>query len=67
MKVPSHLLSATEVTICRNINVKTKHKRQNANQFINLLCKSMDWFLYDNGLRHERVKALLGNNFPQFD
>ena len=19
-------------------------------------CKSMDWFLYDNGLRHERVK-----------
>ena len=23
---------------------------------ISLLCKSMDWFLYDNGLRHERVK-----------
>ena len=21
-----------------------------------LLRKSMDWFLYDNGLRHERVK-----------
>ena len=21
------------------------------NQFIDLLCKSMDWFLYDNGLR----------------
>ena len=20
-----------------------------------MLCKSMDWFLYDNGLRHERV------------
>ena len=26
------------------------------NQSINLLCKSMDWFLYNNGLRHERVK-----------
>ena len=25
------------------------------NQSIDLLCKSMDWFLYDNGLRHERV------------
>ena len=25
-----------------------------------LRCKSMDWFLYDNGLRHERVKT----NFP---
>ena len=23
---------------------------------IDLLCKSMDWFLYDNGLRHERVE-----------
>ena len=25
------------------------------NQSIDLLCKLMDWFLYDNGLRHERV------------
>ena len=24
-------------------------------QSIHLLCKSIDWFLYDNGLRHERV------------
>ena len=23
----------------------------------NLQSKSMDWFLYDNGLRHERVKS----------
>ena len=28
-------------------------------QSINLLCKSMDWFLYDNGLRHESVKAII--------
>ena len=27
------------------------------NQPIDLLCKSMDWFLYDNGLRHERVNS----------
>ena len=26
------------------------------NQSIDLRNKSMDWFLYDNGLRHERVK-----------
>ena len=26
------------------------------NQSIDLRSKSMDWFLYDNGLRHERVK-----------
>ena len=27
------------------------------NQSIDLLYKSMDWFLYNNGLRHERVKS----------
>ena len=26
------------------------------NQSIDLLCKSMDWFLYEIGLRRERVK-----------
>ena len=26
------------------------------NQSIDLLHKSMDWFLYDNGFRHEKVK-----------
>ena len=26
------------------------------NQSIDLLCKSVDWFLYDNGPRHKRVK-----------
>ena len=28
------------------------------NQSIDLWSKSMDWVLYDNGLRHERVKVL---------
>ena len=27
-------------------------------QSIDLLCKSMDWILHDNGLRHERVKVM---------
>ena len=27
------------------------------NQSIDLLCKSMDWFLYHNGLRYERVNT----------
>ena len=29
------------------------------NQFIDLLHKSMDWFLYDSGLRHERVNSCI--------
>ena len=32
------------------------------NQTIDFLRKSMDWFLYDNGLHHERVKSKSGNN-----
>ena len=28
------------------------------NQSIDLLRKSLDWFLYDNGLRYERVKGI---------
>ena len=31
-------------------------KNWHTSQF-DLLRKSMDWFLYDNGLRHERVNA----------
>ena len=28
------------------------------NQSIDLVLKSMDWFLYDNDLRHEKVKVV---------
>ena len=31
------------------------------NHSIDLLCKSIDWFLYDNGLRYERVNPLSYN------
>ena len=32
------------------------------NQSIDLQCKSMDWFLYDNSLHHERVKVNPGDS-----
>ena len=35
------------------------------NQSTDLLRKSMGWFLYDNGLRHERVKLGYGNYASQ--
>ena len=28
------------------------------NQFVDLLCKSVNWLLYDRNLRHERVKSI---------
>ena len=38
-----------------NININYK-VLQNMGYRNHLLCKSMDWFLYDNGPRHGRVK-----------
>ena len=35
------------------------------NQSIDLLCKSMDWFLYDNGLCLEQVSGWKGLLFSQ--
>ena len=39
--------------------LSSRRPLSNRNQSIDLLCKSLDWFLYDNGLRHERVNDLL--------
>ena len=40
------------------------------NQSIDLLCKSMDWFLYDRDLRHKIIKCLstfvTGEMYPLF-
>ena len=36
-------------------------------QFIDLQSKPMDWFLYDNGLRHERVKEKIRRRIFQRD
>ena len=35
------------------------------NQSSELLCKSMDWFLYDRDLPHERVKGGLQPSYPK--
>ena len=35
------------------------------NQSIDLWIKSMDWFLYDNGLRHERVNRISRSEFEK--
>ena len=45
----------TEVLISKALTLSWWRPLSYRNQFIDLLRKSMDWFLYDNGLRHERV------------
>ena len=37
----------------------TEVKLSYRNQSIDLVCKSMDWFLYDKDLHHERVKNVV--------
>ena len=49
----------TEVLISKALTLSWWRPLSYRNQFIDLLRKSMDWFLYDNGLRHERVNWLL--------
>ena len=42
-------------TLCIYLNLSWRWPISYRNQFIDLLRKSMNWFLYDIGLRHERV------------
>ena len=47
------------VTIsCHALTLSWRRPLSYRNQSIDLLCKSMDWFLYHNGLRHERVNIV---------
>ena len=39
----------------RNLTLSWRRPLSYRNQSIDLLCKLMDWFLYDNGLHHQRV------------
>ena len=47
-----------------SLNLSWRRSLPYRNQFIDLQCKSMGWFLYDRNIRHERVKLLpLGKCF----
>ena len=40
----------------RHLTLSSRRPLSYRNQSIDLQSKSMNWFLYDRGLRHERVK-----------
>ena len=42
-----------------NLTLSRRRPLSYRSQSIDLLSKSVDWFLYDNGLRLERVKTKL--------
>ena len=43
--------------VVSNLTLSRQRPLPYRNQSIDLLNKSIDWFLYDNGLRHERVNS----------
>ena len=54
----------TEINVIRELGSTTRKINEirgrplsYRNQTIDLLCKSVGWFLYDRGLCHERVKC----------
>ena len=54
------------IFLCRSLPLTLSWRRPLSyrNQSIDLLYKSVDWFLYDNSLRHERVNhAFVPENF----
>ena len=55
--IPRFFYFVWKETTHKPLTVSWRRPLSYRNQSIDLLCKSMDWFLYDNGLRHERVKS----------
>ena len=49
-----HLFNLHSVTFPFNLTLSWRGPLLYRNQSIDLQGKSVDWFLYDNGLRHER-------------
>ena len=54
---PSDHLTRWSFELYFKLTLSWRGPKSYRNQSIDLQSKSMDWFLYDIGLRHERVKA----------
>ena len=56
-KILKYAPNIVYIILCNLLSLTLSWRRPLSyrNQSIDLLCKSMDWFLYDNGLCHERV------------
>ena len=59
--VSTGVLSENDYSLWVPLSLSRRRPLSYRNQSIDLRSKSMDWFLYDNGLRLERVKFLRNN------
>ena len=62
--INSHLLLCTDASTHQNaVNSFMTEALSYRNQFTDLRNKLIDWFLYDNGLRHERVNNITRSSY----
>ena len=52
-------MTALKILLCPLLTLSWRSSPYYRNQSTDLLCKPMDWFLYDRDLRHERVKYIV--------
>ena len=59
-KIPIHPVRKNQKEMTANCSLTLSRRRPLSyrNQSIDLRSKSMDWFLYDNGLHLKRVKGI---------
>ena len=59
-RTTAHLIFSVRVSpnVVLRLTLSWRRPLLYRNQSIDLIRKSMDWFPYDNGLRHERVKRI---------
>ena len=55
----SNFVNMIFITLTFNLTLSWQRPLSYRNQSTDLRSKSTDWFLYDNGLRHERVKSTI--------
>ena len=60
-----HFLFRIQIFLCC-LTLSRRRPISYRNQFIDLLCKSLDWFLYDIGLCRERVKEIHNKLFQWY-
>ena len=60
------LLTCKKIRLGFNLTLSWGRFLSYRNQSIDLLCKSLDWFLYDRDLLHERANAFIANKEVEY-
>ena len=65
IKISQFFPRSEAAILTSSLNLPWRRSLSYWNQSIDLLSKSVDWFLCDNDLRHERIKTVFLTNFAK--